>query len=186
MKALAAAASLGFLVLISGCASRDAATGFPETPDPAAARRLAGDWVFTMKTADREIDGRLHFSYDGSFVSGSFTEMGGDVREISDVRVSKDRMAWKIAGDRATEQLTGSFSGDGSLSGQMTLVRKHESGDEGNEQAPQDGGSRGGYGHGGGHGRHGGGGGAHRSGERSPAKWTAVPAPKAGGDSKSG
>ncbi len=118
MKVFAAAAFLGLLVLLPGCASRDANSSLPETPDPAGARRLAaGDWVFTMKVGDREIDGKLHFSYDSSLLTGSLTDIGGGVRELSDIRVSKDRVAWKIAEDRTTEQIKGSFAEDGSLSG---------------------------------------------------------------------
>jgi uncharacterized membrane protein YgcG len=183
MKFLAGA--IPVFLLLSACASRDAAIAFPETPDPAGARRLEGDWILAMKTGDREIDAKLHFAYDGTFVSGSFTEVGSNARPISDVRVSRDRMAWKIDRGRDVQEFSGSLDRDGSLSGQMTIARNHGSTGDGEEPAPASGRSSGGHGSGGGHGRHGGaGGGGRRSTARAPAKWTAVPAAKAGADSK--
>ena len=190
-----AVAVLAFLILVLGaCASsdarRDARDPFPETPDPAGARRLAGDWVFSMKVADHEIDGKLHFSYDGTFLAGSFTDMSGVVLPLADIRASKDRMAWKLADDRGTEQLAGSFAGDGTLSGTMTRVRRRESKPQGDASGegdtPPDEPPRG---HGGGRHHGGGGHGGGRSGGASSAKWSAVPAAKsdspAGGRSQS-
>jgi hypothetical protein len=184
-----AAAILAGLLLVPACASRDtrrnARDPFPDTPDPAGARRLAGDWVFAMKTADHEIDGKLHFSYDGAFLTGAFTDMAGTVRQLAEIRTSKDRMAWKLPDDRGAEQFIGSFGDDGTLSGAMTRVRKRDSqssddqgGDSGsgsdNPPAEQ---PQGGHGHGGGHHRGGGSHGGTRS--SGSAKWSAVPAPKA-------
>jgi hypothetical protein len=181
---LLAAAAIAVSLFLAACASRDAATAFPETPDPAGARRLAGDWVFAMNSGDREIDGKLHFAYDGTFVSGTFTEVGSDARPISDVRVSRDRVAWKVEVGRATEAFTGALDSDGSLDGQMTVARNHGSPGDGEEPAPESQRPPGGHGSGGGHGRHGGAGAGHRSGARTSAKWTAVPAARAGADSK--
>lgn len=193
---ISAAAALAGLLLIAACASRDARRNardpFPDPPDPAGARRLAGDWVFAMKAADHEINGKLHFSYDGTFVTGTFTDMAGTVRPLAEIRASKDRMAWKLADDRGAELFIGSFADDGTLSGAMTRVRKGDSqssddqgGDSGSgsdtppaEQPP------GGRGHGGGHHRGGGSHGGTRS--RGSAKWSAVPAPKADAPGASG
>ena len=186
---LSAAAGLAVFLLIPACASRDtrrnARDPFPDTPDPAGARRLAGDWVFTMKTADHEIDGKLHFSYDGTFLAGTFTDMAGTVRQLAEIRASKDRMAWKLADDRGAELFAGSFADDGTLSGAMTRIRKRDSQSSDDQGSDSSGGSdnppadqpQGGRGHGGGHHR---GGGSH-GGTRSSggAKWSAVPAPKA-------
>jgi hypothetical protein len=184
MNRFAAFAFTGLLALLgflSECASTEKRQPFPDNPDPAGARRLAGDWIFAMKGNDREIDGKLHFAYDGSFVTGSFTEIGGEAQPLSDIRVSKDAMAWKLAGERSVELLAGSFAEDGTLSGTMTRVRKHDEGSgSGDERSGTPGdASSSGYGGHGGHGRHGGGG--HRSGggEGHAVKWTAVPAPKA-------
>ncbi|MGH9443681.1 MAG: hypothetical protein ACRD16_15565 [Thermoanaerobaculia bacterium] len=190
MKGFAVISLMGLLALIVGCASTEREKSLPDTPDPSGARRLARDWIFTMKAGPREIDGKLHFSYDGSFVTGSFTEIGGEVRRLSDIRVSKDRMVWKIDDGRGVEQLTGSFSEDGTLTGTMTRARKKEAEsatDEGNEGSAEGGSQEGmpggegsrGYGRGGNRGRHGGGHGGGENRQRSSATWTAVPAPKA-------
>jgi hypothetical protein len=184
-----AAVTLASLILvIAACASRDARGPFPDTPDPAGARRLAGDWVFAMKVADHEIDGKLHFAYDGTYVTGSFTDMSGAVRQVTEIQASKDRVAWKLADDHGAEQLTGSFSDDGTLSGTMTRSRKRDSEGEGEtsggSENPAGEQPRGGYGHGGGH-HHGGGG--HGGGRSSGnAKWSAVPAAKADSPGGSG
>ena len=169
------------LLVFAACASDDASRReLPKGVDPAGARRLAGDWIFAMKAPEREIDGRLRFSWDGSILTGSFTEIGNDAREISDVRVSRDRLAWSIDGERSRQQFEGAFEPDGTLSGKMTRVRNRDAASEpsdAGEGAPPDSGSGGGYGRGGGRGHHGGG---HRSrgGGTSPAKWTAIPAPR--------
>lgn len=168
------------LIVLAACASDDASRKLPKGVDPAGAKRLAGDWVLALKAPEREIDGRLRISWDGSILSGSFTEIGNDPRELSDIRVSKDRFAWSIAGDRATQQFSGGFETDGTLSGKMTRVRNRNSagseGSDSGEAPPPDSGSGGGYGRGGG--RHHGGGRGSRGNTASPAKWTAVPAPK--------
>ncbi len=186
MKFSAAAVILP-LLLIPACATQEpvkTARSLPETPDPGGAKKLTGEWVFAMKVGDREVDGKLHFTYEGGSVAGSFTGTGGESTELADIRVSKDEFAWTIPGDRETEVLTGAFASDGTLSGKMALIRKQASG-----QSPDGGGSSGegggtggqspsGYGSGGGrHGHHGGGGGHRGNGSRT-ATWTAVPAPK--------
>lgn len=179
-----AAAALALSIFLAACASRDAGGPFPDTPDPAGARRLARDWVFTMKDGDHEIDGKLHFSYDGTYLMGTFTDMGGAARQLTEIRASKDRVAWKLADERAAELLTGAFAEDGTLSGTMTRIRKTESEGEGNggggSAGPAGEQPRDGYGHGGGH-HHGGGHGGGRSRGNASAKWSAVPAPKEGG-----
>jgi hypothetical protein len=184
------------LLLISACATQEpvkTAKALPETPDPAGAKRLSGDWVFAMKTGDREVDGKLHFSYDGRAVAGSFTAIDGNASELTDIRVSKDQFAWTIPGDRGTEILTGGFATDGTLSGRMAFIRKTREGSpEGGGSSDGGGGSSGegsggGYGGGSGGGRHGHhGGGSRRSGASRSSTWTAVPAPKTSeSDSKS-
>jgi hypothetical protein len=187
MRILPAAAILP-LFLISACATQEpvkTAKVLPETPDPAGAKRLAGDWVFAMKIGDREVDGKLRFSYDGRAVAGSFTTLDGNASELADIRVSKDQFAWTIPGDRGTEVLTGGFASDGTLSGKMAFVRRTRNANpEGGGSSEGGGGSTGegsggGYGGGSGGGRHGhhGGGSRQNSGGRT-ATWTAVPAPK--------
>jgi len=177
-----AAGAIPVLLLLAACASREAATAFSETPDPAGARRIEGDWILAMKTVDREVDGKLHFAYDGTFVSGSFTEVGRDARPISDVRVSRNRVAWKIDGGRDVEEFSGSLASDGSLSGQMTIARRPASPGDGKEPAPE--GEHPGHGAGGGRGRRGASGGGHGGDPRTAAEWSAVPAPRPGADSK--
>jgi len=185
MKLVATASFL----LLTACASQPpvkAARSLPETPDPAGAKRLSGDWVFAMKVGERDVDGKLRFTYDGCAVAGSFTATGGESTALVDIRVSKDEVAWTIPGDRGTEVLTGAFASDGTLSGKMTFVRKHASGEASDGGAsPGEGGASGespgnGYGGGGGghHGRHGARGSGNRSGGSRTATWTAVPAPK--------
>jgi hypothetical protein len=186
MKLFAAGSVL--CLLLSACASQgpvETARSLPETPDPAGAKKLSGEWVFAMKVGDRDVDGKLHFSYDGASVAGSFMATGGESIELADIRVSKNEVAWTIPGERGTEVLTGAFASDGTLSGKMSFERK-----PGGGEPPNDGGSAGegrgadgqapgGYGSGGGrHGHHGGAGGAHRGGGSRTGTWTALPAPK--------
>jgi hypothetical protein len=175
-------------LLLSACASQQpvkAARSLPATPDPAGAKKLSGDWVFAMKVGDRDVDGKLHFTDDGGAVAGSFTATGGESIDLADIRVSKDEFAWTIPGDRGTEVLTGAFASDGTLSGKMTFVRKHSSGEPSGGGSEGEGGAGGespgsGYGGGGGghHGHHGARGSGNRSGGSRTATWTAVPAPK--------
>jgi len=190
MRNLRAAAVLS-LFLLPACASQEpvkTARSLPETPDPAGAKRLSGDWVFAMKVGDRDVDGRLHFTWDRGAVAGSFTATGGETTELADIRVSKDEFAWTIPGERGTEVLTGAFASDGTLSGRMTFVRKHASGGPPEGRESSDAGAAGGEARGGGngggggrHGHHGGRGGSARNGGSRTATWTAVPAPRDSG-----
>ena len=186
MKRIAAigAVLLGFTW---GCASTDTtktARSLPETPDPATANRIAGDWVYAMKNGDREVDGKLHFAWDGTTVSGSFTGLGGKPTDLADLRVWKDQVAWTIPGDRGTQVIVGEFQKDGTLSGKTSFARKARNGE--GESTPDSGGSEGGSqgGYGGGGGGHHGGGGRHggsrgASHSQSPSgTWSAVPVPK--------
>ena len=199
MKRIAAigAVLLGFAW---GCASTDTtktARSLPETPDPATAKRIAGDWVYAMKSGDREVDGKLHFAWDGTTVSGNFTGLGGKPTDLADVRVWKDQVAWTIPGDRGTQMIVGEFQKDGTLAGKTSFARKARSGEGGDSTESPDsgeggsqggnggtsggyGGGGGGYGGGGGHhggGRHGGSrGGSH--GQSPSGTWSAVPVPK--------
>jgi hypothetical protein len=196
MKRTAAIGAV-LLGLSWGCASTDTtktARSLPETPDPATAKRISGDWVYAMKNGDHEVDGKLHFTWDGTTISGSFTGLGGKPTDLADIRVSKDEVAWTIPGDRGAQVVVGEFQKDGTLAGKTSFARKSGTGEsgagEGSSGSGDDGtgsGSRGGYGGGGG-GGYGGGGGHHGGrhggqggsrGNRSPSgTWSAVPVPK--------
>ncbi|HET7452790.1 MAG TPA: hypothetical protein VFL12_08625 [Thermoanaerobaculia bacterium] len=180
-----------------GCASTDTtktARSLPETPDPATAKRIAGDWVYAMKNGDHEVDGKLHFAWDGTTVSGNFTGLGGKPTDLADIRVWKDQVAWAIPGDRGTQVIVGEFQKDGTLAGKTRFARKTRNGEGGDSTEPDNGGSgdgsQGGSGGGGSGGYVGGGGGHHEGGRRhggsrggshgqSPSgTWSAVPVPK--------
>ncbi len=140
--------------------------------DPAAARLLAGVWVFEMKTGDHTVDGKLRIAFDGTGLTGVYIGPDETERPLSEIQIAKGKVAWKMPGQRGTQQVSGTFE-DGSMQGAIKRVRNEDDADSSSSDAAASGGYHGGGG--GGRGGH-----SHRGGGRSTpptTHWTATKAP---------
>ena len=169
--------ALAFIVAGAlSCASSSATSRSEEIGlDPAAARLLAGTWVFEMKTGDHTVDGKLRFSFDGTGITGAYIDSDATERPLSEIQIASGKVAWKMEGMRGMQLAAGKFE-DGSMSGTIKRIRTEDDSD-----STSDNGNNSGFHGGGGDGMggHGGHGGRHGGGRSTPptTKWTATKAP---------
>ncbi|MEO8191219.1 MAG: hypothetical protein ABI682_12835 [Acidobacteriota bacterium] len=168
----------GFLLAVataaSGCASHlpaPAPSAVPAAEAPARTiplEALAGYWLFEMKTGGRTIEGSLHFQVEKGMLVGTFTGHDGNERELSNLTLKADAVAWDFEGAAGRQHADGKIDGS-SMKGRMKRAARSRNGgetpgtgDTADTPDPQDrprgSGESGGGGRGGG-GRRGGGGG---------------------------
>ena len=137
---------------VAGCASSPPA-GPPAEPVAAA---LEGYWGIELKLIDHTVEGRLHFTREGSALIGSYSDNEGNESEIAKLRAGNGKISWEMDQKRGTLVATGTIQGT-IMSGKMKLRRTSEDVDPGFATTTP--------------GRHGSG---RRAGEPDSYEWTAV------------
>jgi hypothetical protein len=194
--AVAGALAGAALVALAGCSSTPPPPAAPVPADtrpasgasPVAAvtpATLAGNWLLSVKSGSRTIEGSLHFSVESGVLAGTWTSADGREFELSKIEIDGDSVSWESDGPTGRTHATGKIDGT-SMKGTMKRAAKSRgssssggSSDSGDSAPPTDsngeGGSSGGSTHGGGRGRGSGGhGGRGRSGSSSSGvTWTA-------------
>ena len=91
---------------------RTAAAPSAPTATPAAAPSFLGEWDFRADAGTGIIAGTLRFRPDPAGLAGVYVGMRGNATELSNLRVTGNRIAFDLVTPRAVWHLEGGLSGD--------------------------------------------------------------------------
>ncbi len=119
-SAIRLALAVTVLLVCARCASVPSA----DSIDKSSASGIAGEWGIQMKEGGHNVEGTLHFSFDGTAVVGSYLGPDGESRELENVRVTDGKIYWQM------EQKTGSMTARGAINGTIMTgkmkLRQHD------------------------------------------------------------